>query len=234
MVNKKEQELKLVWREYWYRWEYIYIRHKKVASFIDSVIEDYSLSSVLNIWCWCWIMEQFIESHIELDWFDMDKNAISIATNLARKYSKDYNYSVQNIYDVNLSKKYDLIILSEVIEHIENEDQFINYVRKFLSEKWLILITVPNKYQPRNIFRKIFGLKLITMDKTHYREYSYKQIVNLLKDKLWFQIVKEDKAVLYLPFENFFKKFIKEDSNIRTRILKLFPKIASHLIFIVK
>src|SRR4030042_288636 len=216
-----------------YKGKYIFIRQKKVAELIDELISELDLRSALNVGCGLGIMEQCIKKPIPLLGIDINQHAISVAKQLTAKSKNNYHYAVRSIEWLigrKKRRKFDLIILSEVIEHTKEEKKLLFKLRNLLTKKGVLVLSVPNKWQPRNIFRKIFFMPLKTMDITHLREYSKRAIKRLIKES-GFKILMKRSSVFYFPQERIIKKIIKEDSRIRSSLLKIFPGLASHFIY---
>lgn len=66
----------------------------------------------------------------------------------------------------------DCIIMMDVLEHIENDKEFIREVLSFLREGGLLLITVP-------AFQSLFGPHDVFL--RHLRRYTKRSLVNMLK-----------------------------------------------------
>ena len=100
---------------------------------------------------------------------------------LKQKY-KGEKYSIIRDYK---NKKFDLIVLADVLEHIKNDKFIVKKLHKNLDKKGFILITVP-----------AYSLLFSQKDKIlkHYRRYSKIEIINIFKK---FKIIK-------LTFFNFF------------------------------
>src|SRR5690606_25066379 len=62
------------------------------------------------------------EMGARVDGFDLDPNHIVVARELNRKYSiPNVNFELRNIIESPIDKKYDFIMLNDVIEHIKEE-----------------------------------------------------------------------------------------------------------------
>lgn len=227
-----QEELIGIGNQHGYKGKYIFIRHKCVASFINGLTEKRGLKNVLNVGCGLGIMEQFIKTPINMLGIDVDTKAIKIARALARRSGKDYAYMTGSIQSLGKGK-YDLIIISEVLEHVEDDKGMLLSLKSLLSKKGVIVLSVPNLWQPRNILRKMLFMKLKIMDKTHLREYSSRSIENLIEE-CGFRIIGRKVSVLYFPLESYIKRAIPEDSGIRRALLKAFPRLASHFIYAIK
>ena len=76
---------------------------------------------------------------------DIGEKSIIYAKKIAKKYSVDENlFDRRDIFDIN--KEYDVVICSEVLEHIEKPYlyKFVEQICRITKENGLIIITVPN------------------------------------------------------------------------------------------
>ena len=91
----------------------------------------------------------------------------------ARTVIKNKNKKIKNLYSTLKIKKnfYDLILLADVIEHVEQPKKLLKNLKKFLKKDGHILITVPAYHFLFSTKDEILG---------HYRRYNKK----LLKDEL--------------------------------------------------
>lgn len=80
---------------------------------------------------------------------DISKKAIEIC-NFAKKASKinTANFICTSVEKMQLSSLYDLIICSEVIEHVEHDQKLINILYTKLKKKGMLLITTPSLNAP--------------------------------------------------------------------------------------
>ena len=123
---------------------------------------------------------------------------------VTRKYlRKKFNskkYSIVNKYD---QKKFDLILLADVLEHIKDDKKIVKKLNKSLKKNGFILITVPS-------YKILFSKKDLILG--HYRRYSKKEIVDLFRS---FKTVKLTffNFILFLPiaFIIIFLKLLKID-----------------------
>ena len=74
---------------------------------------------------------------------------IEISCNAVKKATQQfgYHYTCADIYDYfkKAPKQYDVAILTEVIEHVENPIEFLRVVRSVLKDGGKMIITTPNK-----------------------------------------------------------------------------------------
>ena len=96
---------------------------------------------------------------------DVSENAILSAKTHAQTMGLDINYKCISIEDFN-SKNYnfDLVIASEVIEHVSNRKHFLQMLKQISSNETSIIITTINKSLPGIVLGKFaaeYILKLI-------------------------------------------------------------------------
>ncbi len=76
---------------------------------------------------------------------DFVENNIKVAKIHASKNKLNINYIHSDIEELNLKKKYDLIIIFEVLEHLNNWSTFIKNIKKYLKKNSLIIISTINR-----------------------------------------------------------------------------------------
>ena len=87
---------------------------------------------------------------------DFVKENIQAATVHAIENNLKITYLTQDLENLNLKKKYDIIIIFEVIEHLNNISEFIKNIKLHLKQNGNLLISTIN----RNIISKIFAIDL--------------------------------------------------------------------------
>ena len=89
-----------------------------------------------------------------------------IINKLEKKLRKENNEYIYEIYDPQKNskinkKKYDIVIISHVLEHISNLNQFFSQLSKYIHNNTLLIIEVPDE---RSILFKILIRKRIYLD----------------------------------------------------------------------
>ena len=87
---------------------------------------------------------------------DFVKENIQAAKVHAIENNLKITYLKQDLENLNLKKKYDIIIIFEVIEHLKNVSEFIKKIKLHLKKNGNLLISTIN----RNIISKIFAIYL--------------------------------------------------------------------------
>ena len=136
--------------------------------------------------------------------YEENKNALQL---LKKRFEKIPDIFVLD--EINENIFFDLIIASDVIEHIENDDEIIKFFSRVLKNDGNILITVPSYnflYTERD---KVLG---------HFRRYN----INALKKKTnkYFKIIK-------LSYYNFFLFFLSVVLFVFLKLFKIKSLITS-------
>ena len=85
---------------------------------------------------------------------DVSENAIITAKQHASKMGLKINYICTSLEELNIKKDFDLIIASEVIEHVLDRKYFLKMIRKISSNKTSFIFTTINKSIPSLLFGK--------------------------------------------------------------------------------
>ena len=85
---------------------------------------------------------------------DFVKQNIIAAKKHAKKTNTNIEYLHQNINNLKLKKKYDAVLILEVLEHIEDWKKIIINIKKLLKPGGKIIISTIN----RNFFSKLFAI----------------------------------------------------------------------------
>lgn len=98
---------------------------------------------------------------------DLNKENIKIAK---EKYSApNIKYIVGDVVEDLPNEKFNVVVLSNVLEHIKNRVEFLNKI-KYLAPKLLIRVPISNR-DWLTLYKKELGIEW-RLDKTHYIEYT--------------------------------------------------------------
>ena len=131
------------------------------------------------------------------------------------------------------NEKFDVIFLSDVLEHMVNPDQVLVALKKFLKPGGIFVMSIPNVAIYHVRWHLLTGHWDMQdggiLDRTHVRFFTYKTMCELL-DHSGLQVMSERPAGGYM--ERFGKRKLL---GIGRRVLFTFPKLfAMHFIFVVK
>lgn len=221
-------------REHGYNGEGIYIRHEAVAAAIDGIIEQKGFKTILDVGSGLGIMDQFIRHDVTLRGIDQNEKEVALANEIAKKNGRNFTYEVGDVYHIPNETKYDIIVISEVLEHVPEDGGLLQMLReKYLAPGGVIVASVPNWMRLGNRALKRRRQPLKILDETHMREYTLEQI-RWVFEHYGFTVLDERFAVLYFFHENFWSKLFPKNGAVRGWLLRLFPSWASHFIYVVQ
>jgi len=118
---------------------------------------------------------------------EISKSAVEIAKYNAKLFNLDkkINFIIAEFPNKILRRNYDLVIFSEVIEHLEDDNKALHDIWKVLKNNGLLIITTPSKNAP--LYR--MGL-LSNFDKSvgHLRRYTENEI-RILVEKNGYKVI---------------------------------------------
>jgi 2-polyprenyl-6-hydroxyphenyl methylase / 3-demethylubiquinone-9 3-methyltransferase len=107
---------------------------------------DLKTISLLDIGCGGGILsEMMARIGINTAGIDICEQNIKIAQSHAEKMGLSIKYTHTSIEQFNNNKKYDVILLMEIVEHVDNLEFFINKTLEFLKPEGLIFISTINR-----------------------------------------------------------------------------------------
>lgn len=125
-------------------------RARAMAKFIRTNAPSVSHKKVLEIGCMFGYLLQELKSEYHVKGIDIGQDAVT--------YCKTNNLDVDDIsiedYISNSREKFDIIVISHVLEHLLRPDQVLNQLHERLNPGGKIFILVPNY---KSITAKVFG-----------------------------------------------------------------------------
>lgn len=109
---------------------------------------------------------------------DISSRAISVAKKNAKLFGLDIKFFVGNVNKFKFHSKFDLIIASEIIEHVKDDQKLLNDLSKHLTRNGIIFLSTPLYTAP------LYKLGLTgSFDKRvgHLRRYSLDKLKIIIK-----------------------------------------------------
>jgi len=191
---------------------------KEINSKIWKYIKNYNKNiNILEIWSGQWKFTWYCQKLWFKNYigFDLDEN---IVEKCEKKYPK-YNFSTEDIYAFleKKKKKYDLIFMSHVFEHIDDDHSWklIKLIYWSLKKWWVWINIMPNA---GSLFMSNFAMYT---DITHKRIYSSNSFNQLLLNN-W--IIKEN--ILHKNIYYNRRKINSSITKIISRLLKILLEIS--------
>ncbi|MCX7641850.1 MAG: class I SAM-dependent methyltransferase [Elusimicrobiales bacterium] len=141
-----------------------YISRNELIYSIIKIYCEIENPKILDVGCGCGVLIEYLKVKGYNNVFGIDAELKFVE--LAMK--KGFDVKLINIEDgINVGIKYDVIILSDVLEHINNDIEVIKSIFSALSENGLVIIFVPafmclwswhdtvNKHRRRYVLREI-------------------------------------------------------------------------------
>tara|TARA_Y100000591_G_C21817177_1_gene691429 strand:+ start:1216 stop:1788 length:573 start_codon:yes stop_codon:yes gene_type:complete len=126
-----------------------------------------------------------------------------------------------------IDKKYDLIVMLDVLEHIDNTELFLNKINDILADNGSLIISVP-------AYQKLFSKHDIEMH--HFRRYSMKLLRSHLKNS--FRIIKACRYNSFLlplrAIQIIFFKNVNSDVGTSNFLNSIFKKIINIELLLIK
>jgi len=209
---------------------------KKVVEVIDEHFKDKNIS-IIDLGCSTGSLLACLRDKYgfsNLSGIDLNKNAIEFAKN-----KRKLNVAVADITDINNKDKFDLVINTENIEHVNDLNEYIANLKQTIRSNGHLLISTPHN-DPKAL--KLFGLFADHFCAPNHINYFNEKTIGLfLKrhgfeikyifiDRTWrFNLYAFLKSKLYVtdqvtaepPFEAFFKGPIKKDISDRRSLVQL-------------
>ena len=95
-------------------------------------------------------------------------DASEMAIRFAKTYSKDYHLISHNSYK--MESQFDIIFLMDVLEHIDDDEKFLNELKKNLKDDGVIILSVPGLQTLFSDWDRQLG---------HFRRYNERNLVDL-------------------------------------------------------
>jgi ubiquinone biosynthesis O-methyltransferase len=149
----------------------------------------------------------------KLDCVDLDKSNLSELREKLKKIpyiTKRVKVVNSSIEKYNLDKKYDVVLLTEVLEHVDHPEEILKKIYQLLKNNGICILSIPNGFGtyeiffdwPIILFRKMLGIKTPS-GRYHINFFSFNRIKRIFKDNN-FEVIKLVKHVFFpiLPFKN--------------------------------
>lgn len=146
--------------------EQIYTTEKYVIPFIEKYKKITAGMSVLEIGCGeGGNLKPFLDRGCRVTGIDLDRYKIEVGTSFFADHpsANSLTFICEDIYKIPApEKKYDLIILRDVIEHIPGQDRLMAFIRQFMKPDGCIFFAFPPWYNPFGGHQQICKNKLIS------------------------------------------------------------------------
>jgi len=163
-----------------------YLCRKKM---IVEAINKINPSTILEVGCGSGDLAERLSSKYDYTGIDINEHNIESL----KKSVPNGNFICINLFKFKSEKKFDLLICSEVIEHVKNDYAFIKRLSNYIKKGGFLLLSTPGR-------RNLVGKNDILAG--HYRRYEFEDL-NKLATKSKLKIV--NLYSIGIPIANLFK-----------------------------
>jgi SAM-dependent methyltransferase len=189
--------------------------------------------SVLVLGCGKGFVEYLLPHGLSCVSVDIDAKEIEAAKELNR-FLRNRCFMVGDIYNLPFTnKKFQMVVISEVIEHLEDDRGALESARACLEPDGRFILTVPNRLRFHNWILRLLRREPFLMTSEHVREYTAPEATTLL-EQTGLEIVKHRGIWFDFPRPYLVEKFVPPYSNIRSLLAALFPRWATYLMFVCR
>lgn len=185
-----------------------------------ALLNKYSFNKerVLDIGCGVGTIDFFLASMGKrVLGVDISKNGISVALRSSSNLGLEnmVNFIVGDVSDLDINEQFDLIICSEVLEHIVDDHLIVTKMKKLLKKNGIIITSSPSSNAP---LYKLGMLEKFDKEVGHIRRYTESEFVSLFESS-GFSVLEKIKTEGII--RNFF--FTNSFGGFMLRFLKRWP-----------
>ena len=117
-------------------------------------------------------------------------------------YTGEYsNFEIEDGYDItkkiNNPKKYDVIVLSHVIEHTANQEMLLQNINSMMHKDSILILLTPNSLCLRRMILRLLGKRMESYggNETHLVAFNSEVLGNLLERYGFDVVINRDKRI---------------------------------------
>ncbi len=146
--------------------EQVITTERYVVPFLQEFIKIDSTITVLEIGCGeGGNLKPFLNLGCSVTGVDLAEGKIENGKKYFEDHPQKENVKLlaEDIYDSKNLTKYDLIIMRDVIEHIHDQNRFMNYVKKYLKPNGKFFLAFPPWYNPFGGHQQVCNSRVLSM-----------------------------------------------------------------------
>jgi len=194
-----------------------------------SVLSNYLLLdiNVLDVGCGSGALSFYMaQSGCRVLGVDVSKNAINLCKENAKRLGliNKIDFLVGDFTNMNLKRKFNLVLFSEIVEHLRNDKEALNKVYEYLKPKGILILSAPSQ---NALLYKLGLVKKFDKKVGHLRRYQLSELIKLCED-VGFKILETRKT------EGFFRNllFVFKSGDALLRLANRFSVFSFMITFI--
>jgi SAM-dependent methyltransferase len=199
----------------------------------DAALACPRANNVLVLGCGRGLVEYLLTEGWHCTSVDISEKQIEAAREINR-FKNNRTFYVDDLFHVRsipANSQFNLVIISEVIEHLDNDRGALRVAYDRLEPGGHFILTVPNQGRFHNALRKMFGREPFLMTSDHVREYTVNHVSELLK--LTGFVIEGWRGVWFeFPRPGLCERFIDPSSRLRAFLAWLFPHWATYILLV--
>jgi len=153
------------------------------AEYVQKALASLKISSpkVMDVGCGEGYITQKIKELIpKAHIFGIDNSDIAIKT--ANKKFAGINFAVGDVMNLpHAHGWFDIVVCNNLIEHVNDPVKMLLEINKKLKKGGFLIISTPSPYRIENLFSWLIRGKICLMSDNHFKEYSIREMINILK-----------------------------------------------------
>ncbi len=135
---------------------------------------------ILDIGCGAGTLDFYLAGKVKnIQGIDISKKAVASCNATKRNLGiKNVNFSIRYFPEEIVNGKFDLIIFTEIIEHLEDDKLALKKMNKMLSKNGLLFLSTPSQHAP---LHRLGLAKEFDKRVGHIRRYDKKELISLIK-----------------------------------------------------
>lgn len=151
-------------------------RLKKIVNEITKQFWNNKDLELLDYWAGDGFLSMLLPNQVSYNYLDItDNQHKTIRKENTNQFCFETDFSLPFFW-----KTFDIIVLSEVIEHLPDVYKTLSDLKNILKKDGIIIITTPNAFYRVNILKWILG-KYIDPSEQHVNLYDYSTLINIFK-----------------------------------------------------
>ena len=186
---------------------------------------------LLTLGCGKGQLEAILPPDVPCVGVDIDPEQIRLAREINEGLEREF--FVSDVFEYEPGRTFDCVLLSEVIEHVEDDVGLIERAYG-MAERYLI-ITVPNYQRLLNRWNSFFGLEKTFLAEDHLREYDLTALQGIVRGQ-GYDVIASGGIFFEVPYQQVLTRLVSEMTVhvVMRQLQRLHPSLCRWLMVVVR